>query len=68
MADYVKGLVGLSVILGMWYDLKSDFRVFKATTELRLNNLEKEKSKPDIAYHFKDAILPNETKLKDEIH
>jgi hypothetical protein len=65
LKDVIKLIGFVAVVCGMWFDLKSDLREFKATTELRISQLEKENDKA----HFRGqqyAIVPNETRLKDE--
>lgn len=52
--------------IAAWYDLKTEFKVFKATTELRIESLEK-KEPLKIAYIPKrEAILPAEIRIEDE--
>lgn len=65
LKDVVKLIGFVAVICGMWFDLKSDLREFKATTELRIGQLEKQQERSYISPE-KYALLPNETKLKDE--
>lgn len=67
-ADYVKGIVFTAAVLGMWYDLKTDFKVFKATTELRINALERQSlpQEASVIYKNREAVLPTELKLKTE--
>ena len=62
--DVIK-LVGFAfTITAMWYDLKTDLKVFKATTELRLEALEnRSKLVSCLSY---EAVMPRETKLEDE--
>ena len=62
--DVIK-LVGFAfTITAMWYDLKTDLKVFKATTELRLEALEsRNKLTSCLSY---EAVMPRETKLEDE--
>lgn len=62
--DVIK-LVGFAfTITAMWYDLKTDLKVFKATTELRLEALES-RSKLTSCLSY-EAVMPRETKLEDE--
>lgn len=65
--DVIK-LVGFCIIvLGMWYDLKTDLSVFKATTSLRLEALERQLPyPPKIVYKQREAVLPHEIKIEDE--
>lgn len=62
--DVIK-LVGFAfTITAMWYDLKTDLKVFKATTELRLEALEnRSKLVSCLSY---EAVMPRETKLEDD--
>jgi chaperonin cofactor prefoldin len=64
--DVVKLVGFILVVSSMWYDLKSDLRVFKATIELRVGQLEKQQDRryKDIPETY--ALVPNETKLTDE--
>ena len=65
--DVVKLLGFVFVIASMWYDLKSDLRVFKATTELRLERLENDANKPKPKYKREySAIIPSQTEVKDD--
>ena len=62
--DVIK-LVGFAVtITAMWYDLKTDLQVFKATTEIRLSSLEANKNLTSCLSY--EAVMPRETKLEDE--
>ena len=56
-----KALVTIAVLLGMWYDLRTQFFVFKATTEVKIDNLERQ-----LAQNTYRAIIPNEPKIEDE--
>lgn len=60
--DWIKLCGFLIVTTSMWYDLKTDYAVHKATTELRLKNLE-EKITACLNY---SAILPKETKIEND--
>lgn len=65
--DLVKILGFVFVIASMWYDLKSDLRVFKATTELRLERLERDSNTPKPKYKREySAIIPTQTEVKDD--
>ena len=64
--DVVKLLGFVLVVSGMWYDLKSDLRVFKATIELRVSQLEKEKERNYKEVPPRYALVPEETKINDE--
>lgn len=62
--DVIK-LLGFAVtITAMWYDLKSDLQILKATTEIRLGNLEaRNELASAITY---EAVMPKETKVENE--
>jgi len=58
--DWIKLCGFLLITASMWYDLKTDYSVHKATTELRLKSLE-EKITSCLNY---SAVLPKETKIE----
>lgn len=63
--DVIKLIGFVAVVCGMWADLKSDLRTFRATTELRIGQLEKQQEKANnIPQSY--AMIPNETKIHDE--
>jgi hypothetical protein len=64
--DFIKLLGFIAVTLSMWYDLKTDFAVTKATVELRLNALENPKQPLASVVEQKFAILPEEIKQQDD--
>lgn len=66
--DVIKLIGFMGFVACMWYDLKTDFKVFKATTELRLEALERtEQPQQPVAYkHKREAILPHEIKIETE--
>lgn len=64
--DVIKLVGFVLTISAMWYDLKTDFKVFKATTELRLEALEN-RSKLTSCLSY-ESVMPRETKLEDERH
>lgn len=64
--DVVKLMGFILLTASMWYDLKTDFRVHVATTELRLKALEERDSKPNYKEPQKYAVLPNQIKIEDE--
>ena len=62
--DVIK-LIGFAVtITAMWYDLKTDLQVFKATTEIRLNSLEGGKQLASVITY--EAVMPKETRIENE--
>lgn len=64
--DLIKLFGFVVVILSMWYDLKTDLAVTKATVELRLNALENPRPPKSIASYQHMAIVPSETKIEGE--
>lgn len=65
----VNDVIIILALSAMWYDLKTDFQVFKATTELRIDALERQSNVPqeaNITHKNREAVLPNEIKLKFE--
>lgn len=64
--DVIKLIGFVAVVSGMWYDLKSDLRVFQATIELRVGQLEKQRERNYKEVPASYAVIPNETKITDE--
>jgi hypothetical protein len=64
--DIIKLIGFVAVTISMWYDLKTDLAVTKATVELRLNALENPKEPKTVASYQHMAILPAETKIEGE--
>lgn len=64
--DVVKLIGFVLLVSGMWYDLKTDLAVTKATVEIRLNALENNKEPKSIASYQHMAIVPAETKIEGE--
>lgn len=67
--DVIKlvGFMGFCAM--MWYDLKTDLQVFKATTELRLQALEQSTAYPHKEVTYKprrEAVMPSEIKIETE--
>lgn len=64
--DLIKLIGFISVIVSMWYDLKTDFKVHVAVTEIRLNALEKQKEPKTIATYQRLALVPNQIEIEDD--
>lgn len=64
--DLIKLFGFILVTVSMWYDLKQTIAVHIATTEIRLNALEKQKEPKSIASYQHMAIVPSETKIEGE--
>lgn len=65
--DAIKLIGAIGFLACMWYDLRTEFQVFKATTELRLEALErKEYPAQQTVYKNREGIIPHEIKIEDE--
>jgi len=64
--DLIKLIGFIAVTVSMWYDLKTDFKVHVATTELRLNALENPKEPKTVATYQRLAIVPNPIEIEDD--
>lgn len=64
--DVIKLLGFVAIVSSMWYDLKSDLRVFQATIELRVGQLERQRDKSYKEVPATYAVIPSETKITGE--
>lgn len=68
-ADVAKLIGFLSVIGGMWYDLKTDFEVHKAEhalLEYRISELEKHNRMTSVLTYENCAVMPSKIELNDD--
>ena len=65
--DIIKLLGFVFVTCSMWYDLKQDLAVTKATVEIRLSRLEKDNNPiASVTTYQRMALVPSETKVEGE--